>query len=169
MRAAAQTDIAFCNGGGLRTGLAAGAITLGDLYAVMPFDNNLFVASMTGAQVLAALEHGIANEKFGMLQFSGLRVEYDHHAPAGRRVVAVTLDDGSPLEPERVYSVAVSDFLVAGGDEYDMIKAAERHTDTFRQLRDVLAEAVRKAGVIRFRSDDRLRDVTRASLTFIAA
>jgi len=169
MRAAAQADIAFCNGGGLRTGLAAGAVTLGDLYAVMPFDNNLFVASMTGAQVLAALEHGIANEKFGMLQFSGLRVEYDRHAPAGRRVVAATLADGSPLEHERVYSVAVSDFLVAGGDEYDMIKAAERHTDTFRQLRDVLAEAVRKAGVIRFRSDDRLRDVTRASLTFIAA
>ncbi|HWQ61863.1 MAG TPA: 5'-nucleotidase C-terminal domain-containing protein, partial [Negativicutes bacterium] len=81
----------------------------------------------------------------------------------------VTLADGSLLAPERTYSVAVSDFLVAGGDEYDMVKAAERHTDTFKQLRDVLAEAVRKAGVIRFQSDGRLRDVSRAAVRFIAA
>jgi 2',3'-cyclic-nucleotide 2'-phosphodiesterase/3'-nucleotidase len=169
MRAAAQTDIAFCNGGGLRTGLAAGIITLGDLYAVMPFDNSLYVAAMTGEQVLAALEHGIANEKFGTLQFSGLRVEYNRHAPAGKRIVSVALADGSPLAPERTYTVAVSDFLVAGGDEYDMVKAAAVHTDTFKQLRDVLAEAVRKAGVIRFRSDDRLKELSRASQPLIAA
>ncbi len=169
MRAAAGADIAFCNGGGLRTSIAAGTITLGDLYAVMPFDNSLYVASMTGAQVLAALEHGIGNDKFGTLQFSGLQVAYNRNAPEGKRIVAVSLADGSPLDMERIYAVAVSDFLVAGGDEYDMVKAAARHTDTFKQLRDVLAEAVRKAGVIRFEGDGRLRDVSRASARLIAA
>lgn len=169
MRAAVQTDIALCNGGGLRTGLAAGTVTLGDLYAVVPFDNNLYVAAMTGGQVLAALEHGVGNEKFGTLQFSGLRVEFDRHAPAGSRVKAVTLADGSPLAAERVYTVAVSDFLVAGGDEYVMVKAAASHTDTFRQLRDVLAEAVRQAGVIRFQPDERLEELSGAAPQIIAA
>jgi 2',3'-cyclic-nucleotide 2'-phosphodiesterase/3'-nucleotidase len=169
MRAAAGADIALCNGGGLRAGLAAGPVTLGDLYSVMPFDNELFVAAMTGAQVMAALEHGLANEKFGTLQFSGLRVVYSAAASPGRRVVSATLADGSPLAPDAVYRVAVSDFLVAGGDEYDMIKAASGHTNTYRSLRDVLAEAVRKAGVIRFKGDGRLREVSAAFTVFIAA
>ncbi len=169
MRAAAGADIALCNGGGLRAGLAAGPVTLGDLYTVMPFDNELFIAAMTGAQVRAALEHGIANERFGTLQFSGLRVAYSAAAPPGSRVVSATLADGSPLLPDAVYQVAVSDFLVAGGDEYGMIKAAAGHANTYRSLRDVLAEAVRKAGAIRFKDDGRLREVSAVSAALIAA
>ncbi|MDR7866051.1 MAG: 5'-nucleotidase C-terminal domain-containing protein [Sporomusaceae bacterium] len=169
MRQAAKADIALCNGGGLRTGLAAGTVTLGDMYAVMPFDNDLFVAEMTGAQVLAALEHGIANPKYGTLQFSGLTVDYRAAAPAGRRVAAATMADGSLLAADKTYLVAVSDFLIAGGDGYDMIKAAARHTNTFLTLRDALAEAVRKAGVIRFRGDGRLKELSRSAALFIAA
>jgi len=159
LRTAAGADIAFQNGGGLRTGLAAGTITLGDLYAVMPFDNTLYTVEMTGGEIAAALEYGIANPKFGMLQFSGLRVAYDPAAPAGRRLVSVTLADGSQLAADRTYAVAVNDFLVAGGDGFTMIKAARRHTDTYRPLREVLAEAVQKAGIIRFAGDDRLQQV----------
>ena len=169
MRQAARADIALCNGGGLRAGLAAGPVTLGDMYAVMPFDNDLSVAEMTGAQVLAALEYGIANAKFGMLQFSGLRVEFRAAAPYGQRVAAVALADGSPLQADKVYRVAVSDFLVAGGDGYDMVKAAARHVNTFLTLRDALAEAVRKAGAIRFRDDGRLQEISRSAAMFIAA
>jgi 5'-nucleotidase/UDP-sugar diphosphatase len=169
MRLAAKADIALCNGGSLRTGLAAGPVTLGDMYAVMPFDDNLNVSEMTGAQVLAALEYGIANPKFGTLQFSGLTVEYRATAPAGRRVAAATLADGRPLEADKTYLVAVSDFLIAGGDGYGMIKAAARHTNTFLTLRDVLAEAVRKAGVIRFQGDGRLKELSRSAALFIAA
>ncbi len=169
MRAAAGADIALCNGGGLRAGLAAGPVTLGDLYTVMPFDNELFVVAMTGAQVLEALEYGIANEKFGTLQFSGLRVAYSAAAPAGGRVVSAMLADGSPLVPDAVYKVAVSDFLAAGGDEYDMVKEAAGHINTYRALRDVLADAVRKAGAIRFKDDGRLREVSAATAVLIAA
>lgn len=156
MRQAVQADIALQNGGGLRASLAAGPVTMGDLYAVMPFDNTLYTVEMTGAQVLAALEHGIDNPRFGSLQFSGLQVKYDPAGPPGRRVVAATLDDGEPLAADRVYTVATSDFLVAGGDDYVMVKEARRHTDTYRSLREVVAAAVRKAGTLRFTGDGRL-------------
>jgi 5'-nucleotidase/UDP-sugar diphosphatase len=170
MRQAARADIALYNGGGLRTGLAAGTVTLGDMYTVMPFDDNLQVAEMTGAQVLAALEYGIANAKYGTLQFSGLTVEYRATAPAGHRVVTATLADGRTLAAGETYRVAVSDFLLAGGDGYDMVKAAGRHADTFKTLRDVLAEAVRKAGVLRFPGDGRLKELSSGSAAaFIAA
>ncbi|MDT8901913.1 bifunctional metallophosphatase/5'-nucleotidase [Anaeroselena agilis] len=168
LRQAAGADIAFFNGGGLRAGLAAGPVTLGDLYAAMPFDGCLEVAEMTGAQVLAALEYGIANPRFGALQFSGLEVEYRAAAPAGQRVAA-TLADGRALEADKTYRVAVNDFLAAGGDGYEMIKAAAHQTNTFLQLRDVLAAAVRKAGIIRFLGDTRLKELSRSAAPFIAA
>jgi 5'-nucleotidase/UDP-sugar diphosphatase len=169
MRQASGADIAFMNGGGLRAGLPAGTVTMGDLYTVMPFDNALEVATMTGAQVLAALEHGLGNEKFGRLQYAGLRVTYDAAQPEGRRVVAAQLADGSALDPAAIYQVAVNDFMAVGGDDYTMIKAAKEIVDTFRPLRDVLAEAIRKAGVIRIDSDDRLRPVSVLPSGLIAA
>jgi 5''-nucleotidase/2'',3''-cyclic phosphodiesterase and related esterases len=83
----------------------------------------------------------------------------------------VALADGSPLLPDKVYRVAVNDFLAAGGDGYDMIKAAARHIDTYRQIREVLADAVRKAGVIQFQDDGRLRvrELSSRAARFIAA
>lgn len=169
MRQATGADIAFQNGGGLRAGLPAGAVTMGDLYTVMPFDNTLQVVAMSGAQVRAALEHGLGNEKFGRLQFAGLRVTYDASQPEGRRVADVWLADGSGLDPEAIYQVAVNDFLAAGGDDYTMIKAAKAVVDIHLPLREVLAEAIRKAGIIRFGGDDRLRPVSGLSAALIAA
>ena len=169
MLEASGADIAFENGGGLRASLPAGTVTMGDLYTVMPFDNTLQVVSMTGTQVRAVLEHGLGNEKFGRLQFAGLKVAFDVSQPEGRRVAAVQLADGSSLEPDTVYRVAVNDFMAAGGDDYTMIKAAAAVADTYRQLRDVLAEAIRKAGVIRFGGDDRLRPVSGLPSELMAA
>ena len=46
-------DIAIHNNGGIRAGLPKGPITYGQLYAVLPFDNQLMALDLTGAQVLA--------------------------------------------------------------------------------------------------------------------
>jgi len=159
MRESSKADIALQNGGGLRTGLAAGPITSGNLYEVMPFDNTLYLLDMTGAQIKAALEYGIYNKTFGMLQFSGLRVKYDQSLPEGHRVVSVCLNDGSALVSEKIYRVATNDFLVAGGDGYLMVKGAMNKLDTCLPMREILADAIRKAGVINYKVDDRLISV----------
>lgn len=156
MREAANADIALQNGGGLRTSILAGTITAGDLYAVIPFDNTLYRVEMTGAKILAALEFGIGNKTFGTVQFSGLKVKYDAAQPEGQRIMSVVLLDGSPLEKEKTYTVATNDFLVEGGDGFSMIKDAPRAVDLFMPLRDVIAEAVRKAGQVDHIIDDRL-------------
>ena len=54
MKEAAGAEIAFQNGGGLRTSIAAGDITMGNLYEVMPFDNTLFKVELTGKQFRCA-------------------------------------------------------------------------------------------------------------------
>lgn len=156
LRQAAGADIAFQNGGGLRTGIPRGKITMGLLYEVSPFDNTLVTCEMTGAQVLAVLEYGIGNAGIGMLQYSGLKVKHDPDQPAGKRVVAVRLTDGRLLDLNQRYTVATNDFMASGGDGFTMFKAAANLKDTFLPVRDLFKQAIQAKKTLRFTGDDRL-------------
>ena len=54
-RSVAEADIAFTNPGGIRNDLQAGEVTWGELYVVQPFGNDLVKMTMTGDQILRAL------------------------------------------------------------------------------------------------------------------
>lgn len=158
-RQTAKADIAFQNGGGLRTSIPAGVVTMGTLYEVAPFDNTLVTMDLTGAQVLEVLNHGINNAKNGMVQFSGLWVRIDSSQPWGSQVLEVRLSDGALLDPAATYRVVTNDFLVAGGDEFNMFKQGKNITETFIPVRDALKEAFMQAGTVRVEPDGRLQDV----------
>jgi len=152
------SDIAFVNGGGIRTDLASGNITLEKLWAVLPFDNTLVVQDMTGREIIQVLEYGIKNKTFGSIQFSGLRVWYDATRPAGERVTRVTLADNTPLEADKSYQVVINSFLAGGGDGYTMFEDAGQQVNTRLQMRDVLIDHIKTVGTIEFKGDTRFTD-----------
>lgn len=146
LRAKYGTQIAFTNGGGLRSplpssyapqdttlrrtsaGYAAGPpfdLVIGDVFTLLPFGNQSLTRTVTGAQLWSVLEHSVgsipaANGKF--LQISGFKFTYDAALPAGSRVVSVALTDGTPiLRDGTVYTAATNDFTNAGGDGYTML------------------------------------------------
>ena len=118
-----DADIAIQNGGGIRAGLTAGDVTVGDVFAMLPFDNKVTLIEVTGQTVWDALENGVAdypelNGKFP--QVSGIQYTFDGAKPAGERIVSVTLADGTPLDLEGWYTLACNDFMCGGGDGYTM-------------------------------------------------
>jgi 5'-nucleotidase / UDP-sugar diphosphatase len=130
MREQAGADAAIINGGGIRTSIPKGKITIKQVYAVLPFDNYLVAIRLTGRQVKQTLEHGVSSlaEPTGRFpQVSGLTFTYRRSAPVGQRVQEVTIG-GRPLSPDKEYLIATNDFLAAGGDGYqafgDAIRAA---------------------------------------------
>ena len=160
MRKAVDADIAFQNSGGLRTGIPAGIITMGKLYEVMPFDNTLFLAEMTGRQVMEVLDYGLLNDKIGMVQYSGLHVTYDFTKPVKERIVTVTMANGKPLRLEKTYKVVTNDFLAAGGDGFTMFLQGRHLKDTYIPVRTIMVNAIRKQTVINFAGDTRWKSVT---------
>ncbi|MCX6339626.1 MAG: bifunctional UDP-sugar hydrolase/5'-nucleotidase [Candidatus Aureabacteria bacterium] len=116
MRAATGADIAVLNSFGIRNPLLKGAITVRDIYTMMPFDNTLYTMRLSGAQIRAILEQGLSLQ-LGILQISGLRVEYDPKAPAGRRVVRIDCGD-KELGERAEYTVVTNSYLAQGGDSY---------------------------------------------------
>ncbi|OLN29624.1 5'-nucleotidase [Desulfovibrio sp. DV] len=122
--------LALANGGSIRAGIAPGKITLGDVLTAYPFPNTLTVLTLTGADLKAALEHGVANvgltDGTGRFpQVAGLTYTYNPAAPAGSRITSIETADANghftALTPNADYRIAVSDFLFRGGDNYTML------------------------------------------------
>lgn len=130
VRAFTGADVAIMNGGGIRTDqmYGPGQLTRGDIQAVLPFGNVVITIQLSGADLLAALENGVSQVERTSGRFpqiSGATFKYDPSAPAGSRILEVTVD-GQPLDPARMYIVAINDFIGGGGDGYEVFVNAPR-------------------------------------------
>ena len=119
-RDVAKADVAIVNNGGIRADLPAGTATYGDLYAVQPFQNRLVRLAVKGDVLLQALEHAVAGERPDA-HLSGVELWYDPGKRPGDRITRVRLADGNGIERDRTYTLAVSDFLAAGGSGFAML------------------------------------------------
>ncbi len=141
MKAAAGTQFAFTNSGGLRADLDSGAVALGEIHEIMPFDNALVTCTLTGAQVKRVIE-----EQPTRIFFSGLRATYDTSRPEGDRATQVMLDTGAPLDSTAHYTVVTNDFMWQGGDGFTTFAQGADTVQTGKLIRDAMVEFVEKAG-----------------------
>jgi 2',3'-cyclic-nucleotide 2'-phosphodiesterase (5'-nucleotidase family) len=153
MRDTAKADIALMNSGGIRTDIPRGAVTLEQLYTLLPFDNVLVSMDLTGRQLLQILEES-ARGLHGILQISGLRVTADLTRPTGQRIVGVEIG-GRPLAAEKMYRVVTNDFLAAGGDEFTGFREGN-NVAYGDDIRDVAAAYLKKHSPVRPRIEGRI-------------
>ncbi|PLR95153.1 bifunctional metallophosphatase/5'-nucleotidase [Bacillus sp. T33-2] len=117
MRKQMDTDFAFIESAGIRADIDVGPVTWGELFTVLPFENNLVKITMSGSQVRDVLNQQWSPKK-RMLQISGLKYTWSNDLPAGQKVVDIYLPDGEKIQPEEEYSVTVNSFLAAGKDDF---------------------------------------------------
>lgn len=133
MRVSMKADAAVINGGGIRSGrvyVPGSPIRLKDILAELPFNNRVVVVEITGADLLLAMENGLAQVPVPAGRFpqvSGMKVVFDPKRPMRKRVVSLEVA-GKPVEANRVYRVAILDFLARGGDDYITFRNAKRVT-----------------------------------------
>jgi 2',3'-cyclic-nucleotide 2'-phosphodiesterase (5'-nucleotidase family) len=135
-RASTGAQIALANTGGFRTSLPAGPITYGKLFEILPFENTIVTMKITGAQLKRTLA-------VRLTAVSGIRVAFDLRKPRGEQLVSVTLDDGSPILDNAIYTVAINDFMQAGGDDYTEFAQGTDVKDAGIRLRDVVSDYIR--------------------------
>jgi 5'-nucleotidase len=128
MRERVGAEVALLNSGAIRGNrvVPAGPLTARDVRELLPFDNVVVVAEVSGETLRAALERSVASlprPAGHYLQTAGLEAQVDPGRPAGSRVGAVMVR-GAPLEPGRRYRVAMIDYLARGGDGYTMLAPA---------------------------------------------
>jgi 5'-nucleotidase / UDP-sugar diphosphatase len=139
--------IAVQNGGGVRATIDAGPVTMGEVLSVLPFQNTLSTFTVTGADLVAALENGVSDLENGagrFLQVAGMQYTFDPAAAAGARVsdvmVLVGGDAWAPIDPAAEYTVVSNNYVRGGGDGFAMFVNAKNAYDFGPDLADVVAE-----------------------------
>ncbi len=135
---------------------------VGDAFSVLPFGNAVVTRTVTGAQLFAALEHSVAvipGVSGRFLQISGFRFTFDSSQPVGSRVVSVELNDSTPiLSDGTTYTLALPDFVNAGGDGYTMF--ADGQGSTRDLFAEVLSDHIEGLGVITPVIEGRITDLS---------
>jgi len=128
-------QLAFISGTSVRFPLPAGAVTYEQAFAMMPFGNNLVVATFTGSQIKAALEQQYQTdlgprrtEPQALVPSAGVTYAVDMSKPKGSRVSAVRLN-GKPIAPTSKYRVALNNYLASGGDGISVFASGTEMTD----------------------------------------
>jgi 5'-nucleotidase/UDP-sugar diphosphatase len=153
-----QLDFGFQNGGNIRSDIPAGPITRERILTVMPFENNLFIASLKGSRLieLFAFIAGIPQGAGGFAQVSK-EVRYAIDYSGGSGVLKDLTIGGAPVEEDRVYRFCTNDYLLGGGDGYTVLQGSTEPFNTSMLLSSVVIEYIRaQDGAISPATDGRI-------------
>lgn len=166
---AAQTDFALTNSLGIRSdiqgpgdGEQLHAITLEELFNVMPFDNTITNMFLSGTEVQELFDYTAARSASRgcstQVQIAGARFEMicgesgghaenvsiggswtpcidDEDCPDIREICSADAC-GVPIDPTRSYSLATNNYIAQGGSGFYMLDANTTQDDTGISIRD---------------------------------
>lgn len=116
-----EAEIGLTNLHGLRDDLRPGLITWGNLFAVLPFSNEVVTITLTGDEIYDLLEQQWVNNESNMLQISGISYEYNTNNPIGRKILTVR-HHNQPLIRDKRYTIATTNFLASGSGNFSVMK-----------------------------------------------
>jgi len=128
-------DICLLNNGGLRSQLPKGKITLGNVFELMPFENEIVVLTLSGEKTQQLFESLIQSNG---APFSGATVK-----GKGKKMTELKIG-GKEFDITKTYKVATSDYLAGGGDKYSFFSSPIK-VDTLKyKLRDAIVDYIKE-------------------------
>ena len=155
-----DADVYIQNGGGVRTDIFAGDITIGDAYTLLPFGNTLTNLDMTGAEIRAVLNEAVEyahSDSTGAYPYAaGLRWYVDMSRAAGDRLYDIEYrvrNEGAwmPLEDRTQLKVVSNSFTAEGRDGYvtfGEVSEDGRAEDTFLDYAQSFVDYMMEVGTI---------------------
>lgn len=137
---AVQSDpeVAFSaqNYGGLRVpSVAAGDLTVGDIYEIMPFDNTLVILTLDGSTMMQLLDR--------IADYGGWPVSDELSFTIKDDKATDIMIKGEPFDKNKKYKVALPDYTANGGDRCFFLKGIPQE-GTGRMIRDLVVDYLRE-------------------------
>lgn len=137
-----QTDISYFNYGGIRTFLSKGEITVGKIYELMPFENEMVFLKLNGWQVQEFL-NAVANH--GGDSVGGVRFKISDGKATGVSI------GGKSLQADKNYWLVTNDYIAQGGDDFEMLTQRSEFVNSGQKIRDLIIshlEMLNEQGII---------------------
>jgi len=125
----AKPVVSFFNYGGIRVGLPIGQITVGKIFELMPFENEMVMIEITGSQIQQFCNN-VA--KKGGDSVGGVRFVI-----SGDKAKNIVIA-GEILNPDKNYWLVTNDYAASGGDDMDVFKQRLQFISTGLKIRDII-------------------------------
>jgi len=160
-------DFALMNPGGIRTNLQPGPISYGELYKVLPFENQLSLLTVTGVELKKIIRvansgvrgfYGISGLKLKVidLKYSAPQNDLNHDGKISpwetNRLVDIRFPNGSRIRNHHMYKLVTIDYLVQGGEHFKWVMSKIPQERIVMNvgigIRDTVSEYISKSGPI---------------------
>ena len=160
-RAVGGTQAALLGAGSVRTNLMAGEVTYKDTVDILPYCNEIILTEVSGQMLLDALEFGVSflpNQAAAFPQVSGItyrineEIESSVKMDENKQFISVDGEyrvsdvkvDGKDLDPEAIYTLAITQYLFTGGDGYTMFEGANIYSTTALADNEVVMKYIKE-------------------------
>ena len=131
-------DFCMLNHGGIRAIIPAGNVTSRTAYEIMPFENSIMVVGLTGKEVLELANYVLIEKKPHPLEGIVIKTNDDYS-----KVLSIKINN-IPLDENKIYYVATSDYLANGGDNMIFFKNSALKYDLDYKLRNLFIDYFQK-------------------------
>lgn len=130
-------QVCILNNGGLRASLPGGNVTRGNVYELMPFDNEIVVVTISGSRMWDLVKFAAAS---GGVPVAGMNIGMNPDKTP--RTVTI---QGAPFDSTKTYKVMTSDYLANGGDKMAFLKNPIAIEKTGYLIRDAILDTFTEA------------------------
>jgi len=127
-------EICLLNYGGLRYPLPKGPLTVGNVFQLMPFENEMVILELSGNQIDSLFRYIIASEGQPVAGCKIIKKHKDYQAFINEK----------PFEISKNYIVVTSDYLADGGDKMSFFKNPITYYRTGILIRDAMIEYIKE-------------------------
>lgn len=124
-----NADASFLTIGSLRAPLPKGKVTVGDIFELCPFDNEVVLLTLTGKQIRQCLDILAPEQKaaVGNIRFTIQK----------QQATDITINQ-TPLDDQKTYTVLTYDYLANGGDKLSPLTEAAQRQNIDLKVRDMV-------------------------------
>lgn len=133
-------DFCILNHGGIRSIIPKGNVSTRTAYEVMPFENKLYVVTISGNAVLDLANYILKEKKPHPL--AGIKIKTKNNA------IHLVEINNEPLDINKEYRVATTDYLANGGDSMNFLKNSNKKYDTNYKIRSLLIDYFKKVDTL---------------------
>ncbi len=123
--------VSFFNYGGIRSSLPKGEITVGNIFELMPFENELVFIELKGDKMQAFMDY-IADHGGGSV--GGARMVIANDKANDVKI------GGKGIDFNKNYWLVTNDYVAAGGDGLEMLAENEQFINSGEKIRDAIID-----------------------------
>jgi len=151
-----KLNFALLNNGGLRAQIDSGDVTTGDMFRLMPFENEIVILELSGYKMTELINYVqtkslLSGRKGGVPISKEFKLTVD-----SVKISSVCIVNNKAFDSRQSYFVATSDYLANGGDNMSFFTDPINTIKTGIKIRDSFIDGVSEMKLIQGKLDRRI-------------